>query len=451
MKSNPLSINRFLVIATLIGLLTFAGIKGLQAWNARVTPEKIAAGKHLFEHEWTVNDPLCGKGDGLGPVFNGDSCVVCHFQGGVGGSSGNKFNVTAFDVISKNVDNPPRSGVVHDGATQVAFRETKENVNQLFPPESWEVTVLEGGGMYGPDCKPSPLRERTVQESHDPVFFHELNSPALFGVGLMDKISNMSVSFHGHKRTARKIADEMSGKFDGNRLGMINMVDGNVGKFGWKGQFASLEDFVASACAMEIGLTNQKHAQQVPREHRVNDQATMDMTRKQLDELVCFVRSLPRPQQIMPTKPASIERVLRGEQVFLDAGCADCHVRDLAGIQQIYSDFHLYNLEPVKAVVSPADGGYSDGKAEEEFDFDRSHTHPDQWQTPALWGVADSAPYFHDGASKTLRSAIERHNGQANSSRQRFESCTKQDQNCLIEFLKTLKAPVATAPTDEHK
>jgi CxxC motif-containing protein (DUF1111 family) len=322
-------------------------------------------------------------------------------------------------------------------------------VNLMFPLETREVTVLEGGGMYGSECKPSPLRESTVLESHDPVFFHELNSPALFGVGLIDEISNVSVSFHGHKRLARKLTEEMSGEFGGNRLGMINMVDGQVGKFGWKGQFSSLEDFVASACAMEIGLTNSIHSQPVAKEYRVDDQAKMDMTRKQLHELVCFVRNLPRPQQVIPAEPVMLERVNHGEEVFVNAGCADCHVRDFAGIPQIYSDFHLYNLEPVK--IETSSGGYSDGKAEEEFDFDRSIPHPDQWQTPALWGVADSAPYFHDGGSPTLRSAIERHEGQANSSRKRFESCSTYDQKCLIQFLKTLKAPAAELLVDETK
>jgi CxxC motif-containing protein (DUF1111 family) len=246
---------------------------------------------------------------------------------------------------------------------------------------------------------------------------------------------------------ARKIADELSGEFDGNRLGMINMVDGNVGKFGWKGQFASLEDFVASACAMEIGLTNSLHSQPVAKEHRADKTAKMDMTRKQLNELVCFVRSLPRPEQVMPTDPAAIKIVNQGEAAFNSAGCADCHVKDFGGIDGVYSDFHLYNLEPV--VIKESSTGYSDGEAEEEFDFDRNHPHPDQWQTPALWGVADSAPYFHDGASSTLRAAIERHKGQALSSLQCFEALSALDQKCLIAFLKTLKAPIVVTSAGE--
>jgi hypothetical protein len=50
----------------------------------KVTPQAVAAGRELFNHEWVANDPLT-KGDGLGPVFNAKSCVDCHHQGGPGG------------------------------------------------------------------------------------------------------------------------------------------------------------------------------------------------------------------------------------------------------------------------------------------------------------------------------------------------------------------------------
>jgi len=219
------------------------------------------------------------------------------------------------------------------------------------------------------------------------------------------------------------------------------MVKGDVGKFGWKGQFASLEDFVASACAMEIGLTNPLHSQPVAKEHRTDHDAKMDMTRRQLNELVSFVRSLPRPQQVLPTDPAELKQVMQGEQLFIDVGCADCHVKDFGGIEEVYSDFHLYNLEPIHVAV----GDYSDGTPEQEFDFNGAHPHPDQWQTPALWGVADSAPYFHDGGSRTLVTAINRHEGQASSSLHRFQNLRKKEQANLVAFLKTLKAPVIQA------
>ena len=39
------------------------------------------------------------------------------------------------------------------------------------------------------------------------------------------------------------------------------LADGRIGRFGWKGQMASLEDFVLTACAVELGLEVPGHHQ----------------------------------------------------------------------------------------------------------------------------------------------------------------------------------------------
>ncbi len=431
----------------------FGGIAGLRSWNARMTPEKIAAGKVLFEHEWQVNDKLSNGGDGLGPVFNARSCVACHSQGGVGGSGGNEFNVTAFEVKPGDVRSDFVNHVVHADSVD-SRKETKENVLRMFPLLT---TILEivnpdrsygGGGNPGCGDVPSPAsRPETVSVvvRENPVTFHELNSPQLFGVGLIDQMSDLSISMHGTQRAANRIADEFSGKFfNSNGIGNTRLAKGGIGKFGWKGQFASLEDFVASACAMEMGLSNSKFSQPVPLQHVEDHEAKMDMTRQQLHELVCFVRSLPAPEQVLPTDPNLLKRVNYGEQLFGEIGCTDCHVKDMGGVEGVYSDFHLYNLEEIST-----DGPqYSGDKNEAKFDFNRSHPHPDQWQTPPLWGVADSAPYMHDGASSTLEKAILRHKGQASYSRKRFKKLSQDQQDVIIEFLNTLRAPQAVKPSE---
>ena len=68
---------------------------------------------------------------------------------------------------------------------------------------------------------------------------------------------------------------------------------------------------------------------------------------------------------------------------------------------------------------------------------------PDEWKTPPLWGVADSAPYFHDGASPTLAAAIQRHAGAATQSRKAFDALRPKDRRAVIAFLRRLRAPLA--------
>ncbi|KAA5546212.1 hypothetical protein FYK55_04800 [Roseiconus nitratireducens] len=64
-----------------------------------------------------------------------------------------------------------------------------------------------------------------------------------------------------------------------------------------------------------------------------------------------------------------------------------------------------------------------------------------EWRTPPLWGVADSAPYMHDGRAETLLEAIAMHDGEASGTRDRFLDLSVSDRRAVIAFLKTLVAP----------
>ncbi len=68
-------------------------------------------------------------------------------------------------------------------------------------------------------------------------------------------------------------------------------------------------------------------------------------------------------------------------------------------------------------------------------------TKPNEWKTPSLWGVADSAPYMHDGSASTLHDAILKHGGDARSVREKYNALGPGDRAALLAFLGTLKAP----------
>ena len=61
--------------------------------------------------------------------------------------------------------------------------------------------------------------------------------------------------------------------------------------------------------------------------------------------------------------------------------------------------------------------------------------------TAKLWGVADSAPYLHDGRALTLKEAITSHGGEAAPARDQFLTMDEREQDELIAFLKTLRNP----------
>jgi CxxC motif-containing protein (DUF1111 family) len=124
----------------------------------------------------------------------------------------------------------------------------------------------------------------------------------------------------------------------------------------------------------------------------------------------------------------------RGEALFHKIGCASCHMPDLGGVQGIYSDLLLHRV-----------GYYGDAAAMPDStpsDFPLL----DEWKTPPLWGVADSAPYFHDGRSDTLSAALLRHRGEAKHVTEAYTRLSAAEQYRLVEFLRTLKAPPDAVP-----
>ena len=64
----------------------------------------------------------------------------------------------------------------------------------------------------------------------------------------------------------------------------------------------------------------------------------------------------------------------------------------------------------------------------------------DEWRTPPLWGVADSAPYLHDGRALSLPEAITMHGGQAKTAVANFQRLSQAQQDRITDFLKTLRA-----------
>src|SRR5699024_5511194 len=62
-------------------------------------PEKELSPSELFTRTWKFDDDASPAGDGLGPMFNGRSCVECHNQGGIGGAGAAKHDVEMLVLV----------------------------------------------------------------------------------------------------------------------------------------------------------------------------------------------------------------------------------------------------------------------------------------------------------------------------------------------------------------
>ncbi len=393
-------------------------------------PEAVEAGLALFNHNWTVKDPLAG-GDGLGPVFNARSCVECHFQGGAGGGGTVDKNVTVYGLkpeVKTAIKDLPHIGVVHAKATKPEYQETL--------------------GLVAPNLPGSP--SLSLEKLNDQSFIctvgtdvtvTQRNTPALFGDGLLDMIPEDELHKAQRQNSTAARLVGLSRAKDINVRGRVGRLpDGRLGRFGWKAEFATLREFVKAACANEIGLSNPDRPQALPMARRGYQASGTDLTEAQCVLMTDFIRGLDAPRRDEPSDAGGRAQARAGEQTFVRIGCADCHTPDLGSIKGFYSDLLLHDMGPTLAAGI---GSYGEAIAPPN-----STTVPvaPEWKTPALWGVADSAPYLHDGRAETLEDAIAAHLGEASGVTTAFKALPPAEQQDVIAFLKTLKAPKSAAP-----
>jgi CxxC motif-containing protein (DUF1111 family) len=420
---------RLWYLLALLAVLAPPGAR-LLWWQRNKTVEvdsaMAQAGEVLFKHVWEKNDKLAPDGDGLGPVFNAASCVACHHQSGVGGSGGLEHNVTTFTV--RTPGQTPRQGVVH--ARSTGTPETLSDVHPDLPsisqPSLDQIVTMNLQGRGG-QCMTFPRG----------VHISQRNTPALFGVKLIDEIPERDI-VAGAKSQRMKwgLAPSEDETVPVGRA--FHLPDGRIGRFGWKAQIASLSDFVQAACANELGLSNPGQDQPTPLYVRGTAVRSnrFDLTLDQCNELSAFCASLARPVERLP-KDVILEQAISGKKLFSKVGCADCHTPNLGNVEGIYSDLLLHSMG--KELVGG--GSYGEPPIPIPNAPDDDGPSPSEWRTPPLWGVADSAPYLHDGRAATLEEAIRLHAGQGERSASRFAALSRLEQDQLVAFLRTLRAP----------
>jgi RNA polymerase sigma factor (sigma-70 family) len=420
----------------------------------RPSERALAVGRELFERVWVKNDLRGHWGDGLGPVFNGQSCVDCHNLGGSGGAGGVDRNIEIVTVIDNASEYAgySYSFSMDFGAGKFEYRFGGDLPASLRPEpraDPRRLAAIHPGfsearsvvlHRYGTDPAYNAWRD-LVPGRHGPVLIQssERNPPPLFGTGLIDAISDDAIEAAAKRKSAGS-----SGQPKGR---VSRLKDGRIGRFGWKAQAATLEEFVLSAAAGEIGL-------EVPGRHQAADPRLpgvaakgLDMDQGECDDLVDYVRSLPVAVGNAPAIDKDSAQIKAGESTFKSIGCAGCHIPKLGHVDGIYSDLLLHDMGPQLGdsdtytvfVGEPSKAG---GPA--AMDRPGARTGPAtvrEWRTPPLWGLRDSGPYLHDGRAATITQAIALHAGQAAISARRFAELSARRKQQIETFLMSLAAP----------
>ena len=321
-----------------------------------------------------------------------------------------------------------------------------DTVQQTLPSSSVQFPIVNKAVKQIQQLKGQANTGLTRQRSigRSVVQFSQRNTPALFGAGLIDRIPESAlVAAAG---TRHEDSPQVSGRVARDSKGM-------VGRFGWKSQKPSLEEFTRAACAVELGLHVPGHAQAgVPYQPNQKPKG-LDLSEQQLSALVGYLRELPRPVQTKPQDKQAAAIIDAGEELFKSVGCAACHQRKLGSVDGLYSDLLLHDMGNELGGTGSYGSFNSPGDLANEPPVTGSKkprkvvATQNEWRTAPLWGVRDSAPYLHDGRANTLRQAIAFHGGESADSTIKFFMLSPQKQQKLIAFLKTLTAPPATKPT----
>jgi CxxC motif-containing protein (DUF1111 family) len=462
----------FLLIALSLAAMAIQNVAALNVSAKDESPDpSVEVGKELFNRDWSKHKPT--RGDGLGPMFNAVSCVACHEMGGIGGAGKVKHNVDLLSLVS-----PRPKGNAASPQLVEQLRKVHPDLNET----QLSVTLHKAGyARHGDELKADPDYDqfrKTFKDDEKPQPGHRQNfkrgrlvfeisersTPALFGAGMIDQIPDQALI---------ELARHQKENVPGISGRVPQTPSGAVGRFGWRGQIGSLHDFVLGACVNELGLqvsaskpepenpldiqkwslfpnfNPKNHSAQIPPDARQTD-----LTEHECLSLTAFVSTLPAPVQLNGTSLTQSKAALEGQRLFEKVGCSDCHVQNVGPAHGIYSDLLLHDMGAALADVVSAvpelddnavfSGGYSGGFVPDQLVKITTRINQ-EWRTPPLWGVRDSAPYLHDGRAVSLDDAIRMHGGEAATSARKFRGLGALDRDRVIAFLSTL-APKGARP-----
>jgi CxxC motif-containing protein (DUF1111 family) len=374
--------------------------------NGAVTPGAFTAAQMQF-------DQVEGLTDGLGPVYNAQSCRECHQSIADGGAS-----------QVREVRAGHRDAAGHFVGALVPIGDG----SVVIGPRS----LINQRAICAEAAEQLPASEniRTLRMS--------LNT---LGDGFVEAVPDQELI-----EIAEKQRLDSAGKIHGQIIyvDVLEAAPGTkrVGRFGWKDQHASLLSFSADAYLNEMGVTNRLQPDEVTLlcNGSVQEPNSQGNPPQDIDQFATFMRATKAPPRDLVRKATLAAQ--QGSDVFDDIGCASCHVRTLVtapagtklngGIFTLpdalgnkifhpFSDFLLHD-------VGTGDGIVQNGGQETA----------NKLRTPPLWGVRTHPELMHDGRSLNFADAILRHGGEATQVIENFRGLSEAQKHQLIAFLKSL-------------
>jgi len=400
----------------------------------------FAVGNSFFNDNW-VTAPSSTEGrDGLGPIFNAQSCSTCHFHDGRAeppadaddpergllfrlsvpgdGGQGHIPEPNYGDQLQdRAIDDVPPEGRVRITYDEVPGELADGTEYTLLAP-SYEIVEVSGAPL-SPDVLVSPRI-----------------APSVFGVGLLEAVPEASIRANADPDDAD--GDGVSGRV--NTVWHATRAQRVLGRFGWKASVPSVEPQNAGAFAGDIGITNSLFPEQPCTQSQPECAAAADGGDPELDDLkldrVTFYR---RTLAVPARRHVGNEKVREGEALFRSLGCSSCHlptfetgrVDDVLALSRQtihpYSDMLLHDMG----------AGLADGRPDQDATGR-------EWRTPPLWGiglqstVSGHTRFLHDGRARNLEEAVLWHGGEAEAAREAYARLDRDQREALLAYLRSL-------------
>lgn len=317
-------------------------------------------------------------------------------------------------------------------------------------------------------------------DGYAPSSGFERNAPHVLGLGVVQKLAEEMTAALVLRRDELEFAATRSGtshtrplEAKGISFGSLTAhPDGSldtsavtgvlpdlvVRPFGWKGGQSTIRDFARDGFQRHHGMqaVDPRTPGAGPDWDKDQDQATSEVVPGMLTTMTVYLSLLDIPVMVPPEDPVLLDRHGKGWNTFHQIGCGDCHRQSLRLYDSklkitdaltvdllldgeaprprrdvfdergtpiyLFSDLKFHAMGPGLAESRPTVAGVP----------------ADVFLTRSLWGVADTAPYLHDGRALTLDDAILAHGGEGQASRDAFLALSSADKANVRIFLLSL-------------
>jgi CxxC motif-containing protein (DUF1111 family) len=412
--------------------------------------QAFMVGRNVFNRKWAAVVSLNGDW-GLGPTFNATQCSECHVRDGRGNVPSRRDEQLLSVLVRLSIPGQDEHGgpKPHPNyGDQFQNRALQgQNVDFAFahqpvPAEAELYMDWEDRPIALADGERVVLRQprlRVESLNFGPLDTDVMTSiriaQPLIGLGLLDAVPEDAILALVQRQKEQGLNGRVNYVWDA--------INGRValGRYGWKANQPSLKQQSAAAAIGDMGVTSNLFPDQ-------NCPPVQDICRRELpgnvpeivnhelDALEFWLRGLGVPARRNVQNP----QVQRGEQLFLQAQCALCHLPELKTAPAFPALPQLAN-QTFRAYTDLLLHDMGDALADGRPDF---RAGPRDWRTPALWGlglsqtVNGSTAMLHDGRARNATEAILWHGGEAEPAREIFRNMPKADRDALVKFLESI-------------